>query len=84
MSWWRKIAEELGATSGTGSWKRRVVLSLVTPAAGARGSWPQVLARTDPNYVKQAAGSGTRRISPTGVQGSSWARILASAGGPTN
>ncbi len=84
-SWWRKIAEARGATSGRGSWKRRVVTSLVTPAAGVTGPWPGVLIRTSPTTQKQNEGSWTRRLTLAGgPQSSSWARVLFNEGGPTS
>lgn len=84
-SWWRKIAEQQGTLSGSGSWKRRVALGLATPSPGQRGSWPRVLATSNlSGVVKQGTGNWTRRMTtPGGAQESSWAKALFHAGGPT-
>lgn len=56
MANWRKHAVELGATSGTGSWKRRVAEALGRTEASS-GSWARRIAKgqTDGKSWNRAA-----------------------------
>lgn len=56
MANWRKHAVELGATSGTGSWKRRIATALGRTEAST-GSWARRIAegQTDGKSWNRAA-----------------------------
>jgi hypothetical protein len=62
-SWWRQIAEDLGATGGTGSWARRVAEHL--GADDEEGGWRERVVR----HLDRVSGSGgwDKRLVPAGT-----------------
>lgn len=67
-SWWRKYAEQLGVSGGSGSWKRRVAEYLGSTAGV--GPWQRHVAELG---LVQESGSWERRMTSPGGVGS-WMR----------
>lgn len=77
-SWWRLIATDNGATSGTGSWQRRAAVAL--SATGTAGqSWARKIVNN--RGQKDTHGSWDRRlVTPAASATGPWARIARNAG----
>lgn len=78
-SWWKLIAQQLEATSGSGSWRKRAALGLGALTGSARGAAGRYLHEF--LGAEQTVGSWDRRVTPLDVESRGpWAKRLYDSG----